>query len=111
MHRALCAVALFMEYKVRVALRIAELWDPATEKFTPVAIGAAPRTYHSVALLLQDGSVFSGGGGLCGNCGDNNHFNGQIWRPPYLFNADDTPAARPTITVDKTVCGVYLHTL
>jgi hypothetical protein len=57
----------------------AELWNPATEKFTAMAIGAAARTYHSVALLLQDGRVFSGGGGLCGTCGNRNHFNGQIW--------------------------------
>lgn len=71
-----------------------------------MAVGAAPRTYHSVAVLLHDGSVFSGGGGLCGKC-DNNHFNGQIWRPPYLFNADDTPATRPTITVDKTIVGAH----
>ena len=27
-----------------------------------------PRTYHSVAVLLPDGRVFSGGGGLCGTC-------------------------------------------
>ena len=25
----------------------------------------APRTYHSTAVLLSDGRVFSGGGGLC----------------------------------------------
>ena len=87
-----------------MAWSAAELWDPKTEKFTPVAIGASPRTYHSVALLLQDGRVFSGGAGLCGGC-DTNHFNGQIWSPPYLFNADDTPATRPTITVDKTIVG------
>lgn len=25
----------------------------------------APRTYHSVAVLMSDGRIFSGGGGLC----------------------------------------------
>ena len=60
------------------------------------------RNYHSVALLLQDGRVFGGGGGLCGTC-KTNHFNAQIFTPPALLKADGTAAARPTITVaDKT---------
>ena len=45
---------------------------------------ATPRTYHSTALLLPDGRVFSGGGGLCGNCGVD-HADGEISSPPYLF--------------------------
>ena len=68
-----------------------------------MSIGAAPRTYHSVAVLLKDGRVFSGGGGLCGNNCDVNHFDGQIFSPPYLYKADDTLATRPTIRVNKGV--------
>ena len=30
-----------------------------------MAIQSAPRTYHSVAVLMSDGRVYSGGGGLC----------------------------------------------
>jgi Domain of unknown function (DUF1929) len=71
----------------------AEMWDPATEKWSLLDTIDAPRTYHSVALLLPDGRVFSGGGGLCGAC-NVNHFNGQIFSPPNLFGG-----ARPTITV------------
>ncbi len=52
---------------------------------------AEPRNYHSVAVLLPDGTVFSGGGGLCGSCATN-HPDGQIFCPPYLFNADGSPA-------------------
>ena len=74
-----------------------ELWDPATGQFTSLTPGATPRTYHSVAVLLPDGRVFSGGGGLCGTC-STNHLDGQIFTPPYLLNADGTPRARPTIT-------------
>jgi galactose oxidase len=76
------------------------LWDPATEMFTtmaPMAPMAIPRTYHSVALLLPDARVLSADGSLCGNCPTNNP-NGQIYTPPYLLNADGTPAARPVIT-------------
>jgi len=79
------------------ATRVPELWDPATETFTQLATEGTPRTYHSVALLLPDGRVFSGGGGLCGSC-TVNHFNGSIFTPPYLLNGDGTARTRPTIT-------------
>jgi len=46
---------------------VAELWSPVTQTFAPMAPIAVPRNYHSVAVLLPDGTVFSGGGGLCGN--------------------------------------------
>ncbi|MGT2489831.1 Kelch repeat-containing protein [Cupriavidus basilensis] len=68
-----------------------ELWDPATEKFQKLAAMATPRTYHSVALLLRDGRVLSGGGGLCGGC-TTNHPNVEILTPPYLLNADGSAA-------------------
>ena len=42
-----------------------------------MATGPTPRNYHSVALLLPDGRVFSGGGGLCGPCATN-HPDAQI---------------------------------
>jgi len=75
-----------------------ELWDPATEQFTQLAPMQTPRNYHSVALLLLDGRVFSGGGGLCGEGCEANHQDGAIFSPPYLFGADGvTPAARPAL--------------
>ncbi|MBB5442824.1 MULTISPECIES: galactose oxidase-like domain-containing protein [unclassified Paraburkholderia] len=78
-----------------------EIWSPATETFTPIAAQAVPRTYHSIALLLPDGRVLSGGGGLCGGC-STNHANVEILTPPYLLNADGSPAARPTIVSAPT---------
>jgi galactose oxidase len=74
-----------------------ELWNPATGRFTIMAPEAIPRVYHSVAVLLPDGRVFSGGGGLCGNTCTTNHPDGQIYSPPYLFNADGTARVRPAI--------------
>jgi galactose oxidase len=74
-----------------------EMWDPATETFIPLAPAVVPRTYHSVALLLPDGRVFTGGGGLCGSC-STNHLDAEIFTPPYLLNSDGSPAIRPTIT-------------
>jgi galactose oxidase len=80
------------------AVLTAELWDPATEHFTTMAQAAVPRTYHSVALLMPDGRVFTGGGGLCGAGCATNHFDGEIFTPPNLLNADGSPASRPVIT-------------
>ena len=73
-----------------------EIWNPDTGQWREVADAGAPRNYHSIALLLPDGTVLSAGGGLC-NC-NADHQNGQVYSPPYLFNADGTLATRPTIS-------------
>ena len=57
---------------------------------------ALPRNYHSVANLLPDGRIFTGGGGLCGDC-ETNHADGAIFTPPYLLNADGSEKPRPHI--------------
>ncbi|MFF3402358.1 discoidin domain-containing protein [Streptomyces sp. NPDC002659] len=74
-----------------------EIWDPATGRFNRMAAMAVPRNYHSVANLLPDGRIFSGGGGLCGACATN-HPDGAIFTPPYLLNTDGTEKPRPQIT-------------
>ena len=74
-----------------------ELWGMSTGRWTAMAPGPEPRNYHSVAVLLPDGRVFSGGGGLCGTCATN-HPDGQIFSPPYLFNSDGSLRTRPRIT-------------
>jgi galactose oxidase len=75
----------------------AELFDPATRQWMAVAPIAVARTYHSVGLLLPDATVLSGGGGLCGTDCLQNHFDAQVYSPPYLFAADGSRAARPEI--------------
>jgi galactose oxidase len=87
---------------------IAELFNPATKRWTQLEPEAVPRNYHSVSILLPDATVFSGGGGLCwvssptassANCDRTvNHPDGQIFSPPYLFNSDGTRRARPVIS-------------
>ena len=79
------------------AVRTAERWDPATGQFTRLATAAIPRTYHSFSLLLADGRVMSGGGGLCWTC-QTNHPDVEILTPPYLLKADGTLRSRPRIT-------------
>jgi len=78
------------------AILTPELWDPTTRTFTILPAHIVPRTYHSFALLMLDGRVFTGGGGLCANCATN-HADAQIYSPAYLFNSDGTTATRPTI--------------
>lgn len=62
----------------------AELWDPATGAWSPLPAERATRAYHSVALLLPDGSVLSAGGGQYADA-TASQTNGQIYYPAYLF--------------------------
>ena len=75
---------------------IPELWDPVTTRFTKLASQTVPRNYHSTAILMPDATVLSGGGGLCGDCATN-HYDAQVYTPPYLFNPDGSRAIRPVI--------------
>lgn len=74
-----------------------EMWNPDTGEWRILAPHATPRNYHSIAILLKDARVLSAGGGLCGTC-PTNHQNGQIYTPPYLYNAAGGLIARPAIT-------------
>ena len=63
----------------------AELWDPATNRWTQLASQTVYRGYHSTALLLPDGRVLSAGG--------RHERTAEVFSPPYLFKG-----ARPTIS-------------
>jgi hypothetical protein len=89
-------------------LRSSEVWNPATQVWTRLAQAARDRCYHSVSLLLPDATVLSAGGGEYrpydndGNKNPNDpsdtQKNAQIYSPPYLFAADGSIAARPSLT-------------
>jgi hypothetical protein len=85
---------------VECAIQQAERFDPATEKWTPMANGIHPRTYHNTAILLPDGSVLVGGhapiptaylndttvpGGFAPHDGRDPSF--EIYQPPYFTRA------------------------
>ncbi len=82
---------------------VPELFDPATERFTPLPPMAVARNYHSTALLLPDARVLVAGGGLCGAGCAANHADLQILTPAYLLNDDGSPADRPVISSPPTV--------
>ncbi|HKQ40146.1 MAG TPA: WD40 repeat domain-containing protein, partial [Verrucomicrobiae bacterium] len=81
-----------------------EIWNPTSRQWRAVADASVPRNYHSLALLLPDGRVLSGGGGLGGNSAD--HRDAQIYTPANLFNADGSPAARPSLNAAPSSIGV-----
>ncbi|HXF00390.1 MAG TPA: galactose oxidase-like domain-containing protein [Solirubrobacterales bacterium] len=80
----------------------AELWDPATGRWTTLAAMQVTRQYHSTALLLPDGRVLSAGGGICTICDSVGYLakNAEVFSPPYLFKKDGSSelAPRPEIT-------------
>ena len=85
---------------------VTEIWNPTTGSWRDAASTSVPRNYHSIALLLPDGRVISGGGGLCGQGCSANHSDVQIYSPSYLFKADGTAAVRPVISQAP---GTALH--
>jgi galactose oxidase len=78
-----------------LAAREAELWNPATGQWTTLAANSVMRVYHSVSMLLPDGTVLHGSSGdaMAGTVPVPSERNHEIFSPPYLFKG-----ARPTIS-------------
>jgi len=72
-----------------------DLYDPIANTFSPAGSEVYARLYHSVSLLLPDGTVWVAGGNP-----DRGTYEPhmEIYSPPYLFNSNGTPATRPAIT-------------
>jgi hypothetical protein len=73
----------------------AEIYDPATNSFSPAGSNTYPRLYHNVQLLLPDGTVALTGGNPEQGVFEN-HI--EIYQPSYLFNSDGSLATRPRIS-------------
>ncbi|MCY1023279.1 galactose oxidase-like domain-containing protein [Pyxidicoccus sp. MSG2] len=77
----------------------AELYDPATNRWTRLASNTVYRGYHATAVLLPDGRVMSAGG--------RKRRTAEVYSPPYLFKgarpgvsgAPDTVAPGTSFTV------------
>ncbi|MBW4621657.1 MAG: RICIN domain-containing protein [Cyanosarcina radialis HA8281-LM2] len=84
----------------------AEVWNPATGQWRELASAQVTRQYHSVAMLLPDGRVMTGGGGICGDCQRLGYLRKdiEVFSPPYLFRPDGSGqlATRPTISSAPT---------
>ncbi len=69
--------------------RQVELYDPASNSWQLGPAQQEDRAYHSTAVLLPDGRVFSAGDDLHPlepDGRDSQTDNGEIYSPPYLFN-------------------------
>ena len=92
------------------AATAAERWDPATGQWTVLASANRIRQYHSTAVLLPDGRVMTGGGGICGACMTVGYLekNIEYFTPPYLYEKDGSGqlAARPVISTAPASIGV-----
>ena len=76
---------------------VPEMYDPESNSWTKLDPMQINRTYHSVAILLPDGRIMTGGGGLDGQGSAVNHPNVELFSPPYLFDENGQAASRPTI--------------
>ncbi|APA15467.1 hypothetical protein sscle_15g102370 [Sclerotinia sclerotiorum 1980 UF-70] len=89
---------------------VPELYDPKTNTFTELLSNNVIRVYHTLSILLADGRVLNAGGGLCGDCSAN-HYDGQIFTPPYLLTEEgklrDRPEIRSTVPSELNVGDVF----
>ena len=69
-----------------------EIYDPVSNSFSSADSNAFARLYHNIQLLLPDGTVLLAGGNPAQGVFES-HI--EIYQPPYLFNADGSPASRP----------------
>lgn len=82
-----------------------EIYDPATDTWTPMAPSTVPRLYHSTALLLPDATVVAAGGNPEGGThvqwddDPEEEMRLEVFSPPYLFRGP-----RPTITAAPAQC-------
>ncbi|HEV7365387.1 MAG TPA: galactose oxidase-like domain-containing protein, partial [Gemmatimonadales bacterium] len=86
----------FVDINPGDAVKVAELWNPKTGQWTSLSSASKMRVYHSVSMLLPDGTVLHGSSGDA--IGDNgvpvpSERNHEIFSPPYLFKG-----TRPRIT-------------
>ncbi|RUS30278.1 hypothetical protein BC938DRAFT_479607, partial [Jimgerdemannia flammicorona] len=70
---------------------------------TKLAGSDIPRMYHSVALLIPDGRVWIAGSNPNQPANASaipfpTEFRVEYFSPPYLFNPDNTPAAKPLVS-------------
>ncbi|MGY1709076.1 galactose oxidase-like domain-containing protein [Geodermatophilus sp. SYSU D00758] len=86
-----------MEEDAGMAALHGEVFDPGTETWTMTAPSRVPRLYHSVALLVPDGTVVTAGSNPVRRAED---LRIEVYHPPYLFRG-----ARPALALDTDAAG------
>ncbi len=92
----------FVDISPANAVKAAELWNPETGQWSTLASNSVMRIYHSVSLLLPNGTVLHGASGdaMAGAVPVPPERSHEIFQPPYLFKG-----ARPTITSAPSTVG------
>jgi len=90
----------FVDINDADATKTAELWNPKTGQWSTLDPASTMRVYHSVSILLPDGTVLHGASGDADVAQPDGSIvpvppqrNHEIFSPPYLFKG-----ARPVIT-------------
>ena len=85
----------FVNIDQGLAVKMAEVWNPKTGNWTSLSANSVMRVYHSVSLLLPNGTVLHGASGdaMAGTIPVPPERSHEIFEPPYLFKG-----ARPSIT-------------
>ena len=83
-----------------------EIYDPGTEKWTVGAPLNFPRQYHSVCILLADGSVVTAGGVAPGTADPDQH-SLELYSPGYLsFGTRPVISTAPPVrNLRQRFCG------
>ncbi len=83
-----------------------EIYNPATDTWTPAATATVPRLYHSTAVLLPDATVVTagsnpdGGSHVIWDDDPNEEMRLEVFSPPYLFMGP-----RPVISSAPAQCN------
>lgn len=84
---------------------VPEIFDPQTENWTTKAAATVERTYHSVALLLPNGKVWTAGG--TDSADGDGELRTELFNPPYISNPSNPAAGRPSITNVSNVSSAW----
>lgn len=92
----------FVNITEGLAVKTAEVWNPKTGRWTTLSANSVMRVYHSVSLLLPNGTVLHGASGdaMAGTIPVPPERSHEIFEPPYLFKG-----ARPSITSAPATVG------
>lgn len=71
-----------------------EMFDPINETWTTLPAATIPRTYHSVALLLRNGTVWTASGQ---SARSTQELRTEIFRPDYYFQTRPSISGAPTV--------------
>ena len=91
------------------AVLAAEIYNPSNGQWSALASAAVPRLYHSVALLVPDGRVWTAGSNFNCEIGvANRELRLEVYSPPYLFQGPQPVITSAPSTVSAQPMGTFV---